>query len=66
MTSALKKAGLTNTWVLALVDDHTALPHGDSSETKVKKDSVVLIDTGGELYGKYKNKKQCPSISSYP
>ncbi|PHZ10090.1 Creatinase/aminopeptidase, partial [Rhizopus microsporus ATCC 52813] len=51
MTSALKKAGLTNTWVLALVDEHAALPHGDSSETKVKKDSVVLIDTGGELYG---------------
>ncbi|KAI9253621.1 RIO1 family-domain-containing protein [Sporodiniella umbellata] len=50
-TRALVAAGLSNTWVLALVDEHAALPHGDSSEKKVKKDSVVLIDTGGELRG---------------
>jgi Xaa-Pro aminopeptidase len=52
MTTALEKAGLTNTWVLALVDENAALPHGSSSEKKVTRHSVVLIDTGGELLGK--------------
>ncbi|KAG2199978.1 hypothetical protein INT47_000328 [Mucor saturninus] len=49
MTRALKEAGLTNTWVLALVDENAALPHGSSSEQRVKEDSTVLIDTGGEF-----------------
>jgi Xaa-Pro aminopeptidase len=51
MTNALHKAGLTNTWVLALVDENAALPHGSSSEKKVTDHSTVLIDTGGELLG---------------
>lgn len=49
MTKALTEAGLTNTWVLALVDQNAALPHGSSSEQRVTKDSTVLIDTGGEF-----------------
>lgn len=49
MTSALEQAGLTNTWVLALIDENAALPHGSSSNQKVTKDSTVLIDTGGEF-----------------
>ncbi|CEP13668.1 hypothetical protein [Parasitella parasitica] len=51
MEKALHRAGLTNTWVLALVDENAALPHGSSSEKKVTKHSTVLIDTGGELLG---------------
>lgn len=51
MTDALHKAGLTNTWVLALVDENAALPHGSSSEKKVTDHSTVLIDTGGEFLG---------------
>ncbi|KAL9549696.1 hypothetical protein MBANPS3_005075 [Mucor bainieri] len=51
MEEALHRAGLTNTWVLALVDENAALPHGSSSEKKVTKHSTVLIDTGGELLG---------------
>lgn len=49
MTDALTQAGLTNTWVLALVDQNAALPHGSSSNQRVTKDSTVLIDTGGEF-----------------
>ena len=52
MERTLHKAGLTNTWVLALVDENAALPHGSSSQKKVTKQSTVLIDTGGELLGK--------------
>ncbi|KAI9311824.1 peptidase M24, structural domain-containing protein [Dichotomocladium elegans] len=52
MTQALETAGLTNTWVLALVDENAALPHGKpGSDKKVAGDSTVLIDTGGELLG---------------
>ncbi|KAI9496791.1 peptidase M24, structural domain-containing protein [Zychaea mexicana] len=52
MTRALTTAGLTNTWVLALVDENAAFPHGEPGTTKkVGKDSTVLIDTGGELLG---------------
>ncbi|KAI8143733.1 peptidase M24, structural domain-containing protein [Fennellomyces sp. T-0311] len=50
MTRALTTAGLTNTWVLALIDENAAFPHGEPGQTKkVGKDSTVLIDTGGEL-----------------
>ncbi|KAI8085968.1 peptidase M24, structural domain-containing protein [Gilbertella persicaria] len=51
MEDALHKAGLKNTWVLALVDENAALPHGSSSTKKVTEHSTVLIDTGGELLG---------------
>lgn len=51
MSLALHKAGLTNVWVYALVDENAGLPHGDSSEKKVTDHSTVLIDTGGELLG---------------
>lgn len=51
METALHKAGLTNVWVYALLDENAGLPHGDSSEKKVTEHSTVLIDTGGELLG---------------
>jgi Xaa-Pro aminopeptidase len=51
MDNALQTAGLKNTWVLALIDENAALPHGASSNKKVTRHSTVLIDTGGELLG---------------
>ncbi|KAI7906912.1 RIO1 family-domain-containing protein [Cokeromyces recurvatus] len=51
MENALHTAGLTKTWVLALIDENAALPHGSSSMKKVTGHSSVLIDTGGELLG---------------
>ena len=52
VTQALTTAGLTNTWVLALVDENAALPHGRAGTTqRVTDHSTVLIDSGGELLG---------------
>lgn len=52
MEAALHTAGLTNTWVLALVDENAAFPHGEpGKEKRVTDKSTVLIDTGGELLG---------------
>lgn len=51
MTKALETAGLTKTWVIALLDENAALPHGGSSDKKVNKHSTILIDTGGEFLG---------------
>ncbi|ORY98949.1 peptidase M24, structural domain-containing protein [Syncephalastrum racemosum] len=52
MERALHQAGLTNTWVLALVDENAAFPHGEPGATKrVTPTSTVLIDTGGEFLG---------------
>lgn len=52
---ALKSAGLTMTWVLALVDENTAYPHGEPGiERDVgDKGSVVLIDAGGRFLGMF-------------
>ncbi|KAI8089190.1 peptidase M24, structural domain-containing protein [Halteromyces radiatus] len=52
MTQALEHIGLIHTWVVALVDDNAAFPHGQPGKTnQVQSNSLVLIDTGGELYG---------------
>ncbi|CAO3633351.1 unnamed protein product [Cunninghamella blakesleeana] len=53
MTDALENyVGLTNTWVVALIDANAALPHGNPASIHQVHDlSLVLIDTGGELYG---------------
>lgn len=57
MESALATAGLTNIWVLALIDENAAFPHGEPGQRKrVGPNSSVLIDTGGELLGKKKPK----------
>ncbi|ORZ19402.1 peptidase M24, structural domain-containing protein [Absidia repens] len=51
MTEALGVAGLIKTWVVALVDDNAAFPHGQPGKiNRVGTNSLVLIDTGGELY----------------
>jgi Xaa-Pro aminopeptidase len=51
MENSLQKVGLIKTWVLALVDENAALPHGEAGTKKTTKHSTVLIDTGGELLG---------------
>ncbi|KAG0174219.1 hypothetical protein DFQ28_000013 [Apophysomyces sp. BC1034] len=52
MEEALHKAGLTNVWVLALVDENAAFPHGEPGKARiVSNTSMVLIDTGGEFLG---------------
>ncbi|KAI8330761.1 peptidase M24, structural domain-containing protein [Chlamydoabsidia padenii] len=51
MVEALQQVGLVNTWVVALVDANAAFPHGQPGQPHhVKPTSLVLIDTGGELY----------------
>ncbi|RUS27192.1 Creatinase/aminopeptidase [Jimgerdemannia flammicorona] len=49
---ALEAAGLRKTWVLALVDDNAAYPHGEPGKNKkVGEDGgMVLIDAGGSLF----------------
>ncbi|KAI8373755.1 RIO1 family-domain-containing protein [Blakeslea trispora] len=51
MAQTLEKGGLSDTWVLALVDANAALPHGTPTLKTVKANSSVLIDTGGQLLG---------------
>jgi Xaa-Pro aminopeptidase len=51
MTEALHRVGLTETWVVALVDANAAFPHGQPGKPHdVTPSSLVLIDTGGQLY----------------
>lgn len=49
---ALESAGLTETWVLALIDERAALPHGEAGDHKLGSEGVVLVDAGGRLKGK--------------
>ncbi|KAI8061052.1 peptidase M24, structural domain-containing protein [Gongronella butleri] len=52
MEEALVHGGLRDTWVVALVDDNAAFPHGQpGKENTVRAGSLVLIDTGGDFYG---------------
>ncbi|ORX44792.1 Creatinase/aminopeptidase, partial [Hesseltinella vesiculosa] len=52
MTEALAHGGLEETWVVALVDENAALPHGNPAhENVVQPGSLILIDTGGSFYG---------------
>ncbi|CAO3667989.1 unnamed protein product [Umbelopsis ramanniana] len=48
---ALQTAGLTETWVLALINERAALPHGEAGDHKLGDEGVVLIDAGGRLKG---------------
>lgn len=51
MVEALHRVGLTETWVVALVDANAAFPHGQPGKPhSVTPSSLVLIDTGGQLY----------------
>jgi len=48
---ALRTAGLTEPWVLALVGPAASFPHGSEGDRAVGRGDVVLIDTGGSLHG---------------
>jgi len=48
---ALQTAGLTETWVLSLINERAALPHGEAGEHSLGDEGVVLIDAGGRLQG---------------
>ncbi|SAL98915.1 hypothetical protein [Absidia glauca] len=51
MIEALHRVGLTETWVLALVDANAAFPHGQPGKPHdVTPSSLILIDAGGKLY----------------
>jgi Xaa-Pro aminopeptidase len=51
VTDALKSAGLSNNWVLALFGDNAALPHGGGADRVLGETEFILIDAGGSLQG---------------
>lgn len=48
---ALRRAGLEDPWVLALVGPAASFPHGTAEARDVRGGDAVLIDTGGSLHG---------------
>jgi Xaa-Pro dipeptidase len=48
---ALRRAGLEDPWVLALVGPAASFPHGTAESREVRPGDAVLIDTGGSLHG---------------
>jgi Xaa-Pro dipeptidase len=48
---ALRRAGLEDPWVLALVGPAASFPHGTAEAREVHPGDAVLIDTGGSLHG---------------
>ncbi len=51
MHDAQSRLGLTGTWVLPLIGDAAAYPHGSPNGTALANGDVLLIDTGGALHG---------------
>jgi Xaa-Pro dipeptidase len=51
MTHAQERLGLTDTWVLPLLNADAALPHGSATERVLAPGDLVLVDTGGALHG---------------
>ena len=51
MTRAQEKLGLSSIWNLTLVGPRAAEPHGGTDNTPIEKGDVLLIDTGGTLFG---------------
>jgi Xaa-Pro dipeptidase len=51
MCHAQERLGLTDTWVLPLLNADAALPHGSATERHLARGDVVLVDTGGALHG---------------
>ena len=51
MRHAQQRMGLTGVWVLALLDEGAAYPHGRASGETLEKGDLVLVDTGGALHG---------------
>jgi Xaa-Pro dipeptidase len=50
-TVAQERLGLTKVWNLSLIDANAAEPHGSTDDTPLEKGSLLLVDTGGSLYG---------------
>lgn len=51
ITAAQRKLGLESIWNLTLVGPNSAEPHGGTDDTPLAKGDVILIDTGGSLFG---------------
>lgn len=51
VSEAQQRAGLEQIWVLALVGESAAYPHGTREDRAVRDGDLVLVDTGGSLHG---------------
>jgi Xaa-Pro dipeptidase len=51
MTGAQLAAGLKDPWALVLFGPNASFPHGTGQGRRLQEGELVLIDTGGELYG---------------
>ena len=51
MRRAQERLGLTGTWVLPLLNEDAALPHGSAGDAVLARGDLVLVDTGGSLHG---------------
>jgi Xaa-Pro dipeptidase len=51
MERAQERLGLASCWVLPLLGEAAAFPHGEPEGKKLEKGTVVLVDTGGSLHG---------------
>ncbi len=49
--AAQRRLGLENTWVLPLLGENAAYPHGEPEGRVLEKGTVILVDTGGALHG---------------
>jgi len=48
---AQERLGLRDPWVLPLLGEDAAFPHGEPSGRTLEKGTGILVDTGGELHG---------------
>ncbi|MEM7306206.1 MAG: Xaa-Pro peptidase family protein [Planctomycetota bacterium] len=51
MRHAQERLGLTGTWVLPLINQDAALPHGSATQRVLERGDLILVDTGGSLHG---------------
>lgn len=51
ITRAQEKLGLRSAWVLPLLGESAAYPHGEPEGRVLEKGEVILVDTGGSLHG---------------
>ena len=51
MQAAQRRMGLTSTWVLPLLGEGAAYPHGSAAGRTLGQGDAILVDTGGALHG---------------
>ena len=51
ITAAEERLGLRKTWVLPLLGQGAAFPHGEPEGRKLELGTGILVDTGGSLHG---------------